>query len=261
MLIGLCTSALANAAVIAPSGLDYIEENVQTFLAPEGPDTEFTARLASCANAARTISVGCCFLPGSHRCVGPQVDEARLLAYAESAFARARRTGIDTIVFGSGGARAVPEGFSAATAFTQFISMLGKMAPIAARHGVTIVVEPLNRGEVNFINTIDEGAEVVNRVGHPSVRLLADLFHMLRNGETPDAITRHGALLAHAHLAEQETRSAPGIKGDDFRPFLRALRQVGYDRRLSLECAFGNLGSELDGSLKVLRGQLADAGY
>lgn len=261
MLLGLCTSAAANAAVIASSSLDYLEENVQSFLVPEGPAAEFTTRLAASANAARNIRAACCFLPGSHKCVGPQVDEPRLLAYAESAFARAHLAGIDTIVFGSGGARGVPEGFSAATAFTQFVSILGKMAPLAARHGVTIVVEPLNRGEVNFINTIDDGAEVVHRVGHPSVRLLADLFHMLRNGETPDAITRHGALLAHAHLAEKETRSAPGTKGDDFRPFLRALRQTGYDRRLSLECVFGDLGSELGGSLKALRGQLADAGY
>jgi len=261
MLLGLCTSAIANAAVIAPSGLDYVEENVQTFLAPEGPLGEYTTRLSASAGAARNLRAACCFLPTSHRCVGPQVDEPRLLAYAASAFARAQRAGIDIIVFGSGGARAVPDGFSSATAFTQFVSILGQMAPIAARHALTIVVEPLNHGAVNFINTIDEGAEVVARVDHPHVRLLADLFHMLRNGETPDAITRHGSLLAHAHIAEQETRSAPGVKGDDFRPFLRALRQTGYDRRLSLECTFADLGAELGGSLTALRRQLTDAGY
>jgi len=261
MQLGLCASAIASASAIAPSGLDYVEENVQNFLAPEGPETEFANRLAQAGAAARNIRAACCFLPGSHKCVGPQVDEARLLAYAESAFARARRAGIDTIVFGSGGARAVPEGFSAATAFIQFTDLLAKLAPIAARHGVTIVVEPLNRGEVNFINTLDEGAAVVARVNHPHVRLLADLFHMLRNDETPDAITRHGALLAHTHIAEKETRSAPGAKGDDFRPFLRALRAAGYDHRMSLECGFGDLGAELGGALKTLRGQLADAGY
>ena len=261
MLLGLCWPTAANTAVIATAGLDYVEENVQNFLAPEGPAAEFAARLAAAGNAARTIQVANCFLPGTHKCIGPAVDEARLLAYAASAFARAQRAGIDTIVFGSGGARGVPAGFSAATAVTQFVGLLCKMAPLAARHGMTLVVEPLNRGEVNFINTIDEGAEVVNRVNHPSVRLLVDLFHMLRNGETPDAITRHGALLAHAHIAEKEIRSVPGTKGDDFRPFLRALRQAGYDRRLSLECKIGDLAAELGGALKALRGQLADAGY
>ena len=261
MLLGLCWPTAADTAVIAASGLEYVEENVQNFLVPESPETEFRSRLAAAAKAARTIQVACCFLPGSHRCVGPEVDTARLLAWAAAAFARAQTAGIDTVVFGSGGARGVPAGFSHATAFTQFVDLLGRMAPLAARHGVTIVIEPLNRAEVNFINTIDEGAEVVKQVDHPNVRLLADLFHMLRNGETPDALTRHGALLAHAHLAERETRSPPGTKGDDFRPFLRALRQAGYDRRLSLECRIENLGAELGGALLALRGQLVDAGY
>jgi sugar phosphate isomerase/epimerase len=102
---------------------------------------------------------------------------------------------------------------------------------------------------------------VVRRVDHPHLRLLADLFHMRRNGEGPDAITRNGALIAHAHLAEHDTRSAPGVRGDDFRPFLRALRGVGYDRRLSIEGRFQDLRAELTVALPALRRQLVDAGY
>jgi sugar phosphate isomerase/epimerase len=261
MLLGLCTSAISSAKPVAAAALDYVEENVQSFLAPESPVAEFEKRLGQAAACARNIAAACCFLPGTHKCTGPQVDETRLLAYAGEAFRRARRSGIDTIVFGSGGARALAEGFPVASAVEQFATLLAKLGPLAARHGVTVVVEPLNRGECNFINTLDEGAEVVRRVDHPNVRLLADLFHMLRNDETPDAIRRHGDLLAHTHIAEKETRSAPGVRGDDFRPFLKALRAAGYDRRMSLECSFTDLAGELPGALKALRTQLADAGY
>jgi len=261
MLLGCCTSAIAQAKIIAPSGLDYVEENVQSFLAPEGSDADFAKRVQQSTLAARGIHAACCFLPGGLTCVGPSVDDARLDAYAKTAFARAQRVGMETIVFGSGGARGIPDGFSRATAQAQFVTVLRRFAPIAARYGVTLVVEPLNRGECNFINTIDDGAEIVNEVDHPHVRLLADLFHMMRNDEGPDSLTTHGALFAHTHIAEKETRSAPGIKGDDFRPFLRALRAGGYNHRMSLECGFADFGQELAPSLAALRGQLADAGY
>jgi len=261
MLIGLCTSAIASAKPVASAALDYVEENVQSFLAPEAPVSEFDQRLSQASACARNIVAANRFLPGALKCTGPKIDEIRILAYAGEAFRRARRTGIDTIVFGSGGARALVDGFSPAQASEQFVSLLTKLGPIAARHDVTLVVEPLNRGECNFINTLDEGAEIVRRVDHPNIRLLADLFHMLRNDETPDAIRRHGDLLAHTHIAEKETRSAPGVKGDDFRPFLTALRAAGYDRRMSLECGFGNLAAELTESLVALRRQLNDVGY
>src|SRR5205085_1208498 len=98
--------------------------------------------------------------------------------------------------------------------------------PIAAKSGVTIVVEPLNRGECNLVNTIDEGADAVKRCNHPNVRLLVDIFHMLRNGESPDPIVRHADLIVHSHVAENEKRAAPGTAREDFRPFLRALKKA-----------------------------------
>ena len=82
----------------------------------------------------------------------------------------------------------VPEGFSPTRAFAQYVEALRRMAPVAQRHGVTIVVEPLNRGECNLINTIVEGAEAAAQADHPAVKLLVDIFHMLRNGESPDDI-------------------------------------------------------------------------
>jgi len=261
MHLGICTSASTGAAALASAPIDYIEEHVQKFLAPEGPEADFVERCRAAANAARPISVACCFLPGTLTCIGPSVDRPRLVAYATSAFARARRAGIDTIVFGSGAARQVPDGFSAARAFEQMIELLRELAPLAARHGVTMVIEPLNRGECNLITTLREGAEVVQRTDHPAVRLLADIYHMMRDDESPDEIRRHGALLHHAHIAERAKRTAPGIAGDDFRPYLTALREAGYDRRLSLECGFGDLAGELKPALTALRRQLSEVGY
>jgi sugar phosphate isomerase/epimerase len=261
MLIGLCASALSAQELLAAAPVDYLEEHVQNFLAPEGPEDAFAERAARAMGARKPVLVANCFLPVELKCVGDAVDLPRICGWADTAFRRAQSAGIDLIVFGSGGARQLPAGLPQARGFTQFVELLRELAPIAGRHAVTLAVEPLNRFDCNFINTLAEGAETVRAVSHERVRLLVDLYHMLRNGEDPAAIVGAGPLVAHAHIAERETRSAPGVKGDDFRPFLRALRAAGYDRRLSFECSWGDLAAELPAAVAEVRSQLADAGY
>lgn len=77
------------------------------------------------------------------------------------------------MVFGSGGSHKIPEGFNPDTARTQFISLLGKLGPVAQKYDVVIVLEPLNSGETNFINSVGEGGSIVREVNHPNIRLLA----------------------------------------------------------------------------------------
>ena len=155
----------------------------------------------------------------------------------------------------------VPEGFSQATAFEQYVDLLKQFGPLAEEQGVTIVVEPLNRGECNLVNTIIEGAEAVRRANQPAVKLLVDIFHMLRNGESPDDILKVGPLIHHAHVAENKDRAAPGTYGDDFRPFFRALHRVGYNKRMALEPIWTDLPRQVGPALAELRRQLKDAGY
>ena len=125
---------------------------------------------------------------------------------------------------------------------------------------MTLVVEPLNSRECNFINSLDEGAELVAACGHAAVRLLADIYHMLMDQEGPDAILRHGALLSHVHIAEKEGRAFPGKHGEDFGPYLRALNEIGYQGALSLECGWSDLEKEAPIAIVSLRKQLEMAG-
>jgi sugar phosphate isomerase/epimerase len=261
MLVGICATP-GDIASLPELPFDFIEGHVQNFLKPEKPDADFAANAAAARASRRPYPAANCFLPGDLKVTGPSVDHARLARYSETAFARAASIGMRTIVFGSAGARMVPEGWTGARGFEQYVEALRVVAPIAARHGVTVVVEPLNRGECNLVNTIDEGAEAVRRCNHPSVQLLVDLFHMLRNGESPDAIGRHAALVTHAHLAENVNRSEPGVNGDDFRPFLRALRQASRCPYLTIECVWTRpMPEAVAATVAVVRRQLADAGF
>ena len=260
MQLGLCAHP-ADLAAFSGLPFDFIEGHVQNFLRPEAPDAEFVPHAAAARSSPRPMPSANCLLPAALKVTGPAVDAERLARYADTAFARAASIGLHVIVFGSAGARQLPEGWPASRGFEQYVEALKLLAPLAQRHGVTVVVEPLNRGECNLVNTLDEGAEAVRRCGHPHVRLLADLFHMLRNGESPDAIVRHGALIVHAHVAENENRARPGTKGEDFRPFLRALRQATHCDRLAIECVWTEpMAAAAPLALEELRRQLAAAG-
>lgn len=119
----------------------------------------------------------------------------------------------------------------------------------------------INPHRVPAVNTVLEGAEAVRRANTSSVKLSVDIFHMLRNGESPDDIVKVGPLIRHAPIAENRDRAAPGVNRENLRPFLRALRRSGDNEGLALEPTWTDLGSQLAPALAELRRQLADSGY
>jgi sugar phosphate isomerase/epimerase len=255
--IGVCTS-LANREILAAGGCSYVEEGVRGFLMPAEPDEKFQAKLLELKSSRLPVRACNGFLPGQLKAVGPEPKHEEILVYAEKAFQRASRAGVETIVWGSSESRKIPDGFSRARAEEQFSDLAGKVASLAERCGVTIALEPLNSGEANFINSLKEGAAVVEAVHHPSFRLLADIYHMLREGETPDAIETYGSYLRHCHIAEKDQRTPPGSAGDDFKPFLRALKKVGYKGGISIECRWESLEKQLPAAVDFMKRQIAE---
>lgn len=261
MHIGICADPATLATLPASAGHDFVEGFTQEVLVPEQPEVEFLRRASALRHGGQVMPASNRFLPANLKVVGPIVDTARLERYGAATFRRAREIGMSLVVFGSAGARMVPEGFSAARGFEQYVESLRLLGPLASAQGVTLLVEPLNRAECNLVNTLREGAETVRRANVPGVMLLVDVFHMLRNGESPDEIAPVGPLIRHVHVAENRDRAAPGVHGDDFRPFFRALHRVGYGGRLALEPDWIDLPSQAGPAVAAVRVQLADAGY
>jgi len=214
---GVCTS-LSNHKLVTEAGYLYIEESVQSFLDPLNEEAAFIKKLDQARSAGITIPACNVFLPGKLKSVGPDAVPDDILDYAETAFSRAKMAGVGIIVFGSGASRSVPDGFPHEKAREQFIELCRRMGPVARRHRVTVVLEPLNSGECNFLNSVAEGGEMVKEINHPNIRLLADIFHMLREKEGPESILRYGKYIKHTHIAENRDRSAPGVNGEDFTP-------------------------------------------
>jgi len=109
------------------------------------------------------------------------------------------------------------------------------IADYAAPRGVTVLVEPINRYETNFINTIAEGLEYLDEIRHHNVSLLADTFHMnIEEVSLADSIIAAGARLAYMHLVDSNRRAA-GLGHTDFKAVIGALHQIGFDGPLCAE--------------------------
>jgi 5-keto-L-gluconate epimerase len=112
---------------------------------------------------------------------------------------------------------------------------LGTVARAARTAGVRIVVEPINRYESNWLNTVEEVLDLLDRLGEENVGLLPDTFHMnIEETNVPAALRLGGPRVWHVHLADSNRR-APGWGHLDFAPAVRALREMGYGGFLSAE--------------------------
>jgi sugar phosphate isomerase/epimerase len=256
--IGVCTG-LGNADMLAGLGYSYIEESVRGFLVPDRTEEEFLPLLKEARDLKIPVPVCNLFIPGNLKSVGPEAVHNEILEYAATAFRRAQLAGVRIIVFGSGGSRRVPDGFSRDEAYRQFVSLGRKLAPLASKNNVVIALEPLNRNECNFINSLADGAEIVNAVSHRNYRLLADIYHMAVDGEDPRNIIRYGDLIRHVHIAEEQGRSAPGTHGEDFGDYFSALALVKYQGGISIESRWDDMSAQAPAALAVIKEQAGRA--
>ncbi len=231
---GVCTS-LSHAALLKAAGFAYLEGSVGRDLMPGNTETDFKIKIKEFDTCSLPVIACNGFLPGTLKVTGPDAREDTVLKYAEKAFRRAQSAGIRIIVFGSSGARSVPDGFDPLQARSQMVDLLKKMGPLARIYGVTIAIENLQKSETNFINTVSEGLSIAMEVNDPNIRILADIFHMMRENEGPEILMGAGNYLVHCHIAEIRERTAPGMAGDDFRPYFAALKKSGYCGGISIE--------------------------
>ncbi len=253
--LGVCTRT-KNHNILQVAGYDYIEESVQKFLVPQKNEKEFESKYKDYKKSKLPVYACNSFLPGSMKCVGPKVNHEAILKYAETAFRRAQIVGVKTVVFGSGASRKIPDDFSPKQAKIQFINLLKKMGPIAEKYHVVISIEPLRSKECNFINRVSEGCEIAKKVNHPNIRVLADIYHMTQESEGPDSIIKAGEYLYHCHIAEKKKRTPPGVAGDDFKPYLKALKQIRYQGGISVECSWKDFSKEAPIAIEVLKKQI-----
>ncbi len=249
--VGYC-APLAELAQAKAAGFDYVELRTTEFAGMT--DAAFDEAVARAARIGLPTPVSNLFLPGTLKVTGPDVDPAAQVAYVTRAFERARRLGITTVVFGSSGARNVPDGFPAAEAFQQLVAFGRRIAPIARANGITVAVEPLRRQESNIINTAREGLALVEAIDDPNFQLMIDFYHLASEHEDPRIVIDAGDHLRHLHMANPSGRVFP-LQRDEFayEAFFATLRQAGYARRISIEASSPDVGRDGPVAIALLR--------
>jgi sugar phosphate isomerase/epimerase len=141
------------------------------------------------------------------------------------------------------------------------LEALVELGAHAAAEGVWLALEPLNRYEDHMVNRLQDAAalaeEVERQTGLGSVRVCADLFHMsIEEDDLAAALVATGPRLAHVQAGDSN-RLQPGTGHLDFGAALAALRAVGYDGWLALECRLrGEPAQALPATARFLRGLL-----
>ena len=116
------------------------------------------------------------------------------------------------------------------------IDSFGELAAHAQSEGVKILIEPLNRYEDHMLNRLEQAAALCDAIGLRSAAIMADLFHMaIEEANSAAALLAAGRWLGHLHGADSN-RCEPGAGQTDFTPVTAALRSLGFDGYVALEC-------------------------
>jgi sugar phosphate isomerase/epimerase len=116
-----------------------------------------------------------------------------------------------------------------------FLVQLRELAPAAKDAGVSIFLEPLNRYEAYMVNRLEQGTAIAAEVG-PEIAIMADFFHMgIEEADIAASIRAAGHHVVYVHVADSNRRQ-PGRGHLDFKPGFRALKEIGYDGYLGIEC-------------------------
>lgn len=232
--LGICTS-IDNAALMAAIGYDYVELGMTNVTRMS--DEEYAALLAKVKSSPLPVEAMNGMIPADYVLCSEACDGDAVKEYLAKAFSRAHELGVKVVVFGSGGARKLPDGMRHADGFKYLIRYLQLAGSMAAEYGISIAIEPLRAAECNIINHVYEAQWLATQVGCKNVGALADLYHMMAGGEDCSALTYKKGVL-HCHIADRANRAYPAA-GDgsqaDYAEFFTALKKHGYTGRVSIE--------------------------
>lgn len=119
----------------------------------------------------------------------------------------------------------------------EFVLLYQEIASITEKSSGLVLIEPLNRYESPYLNTVHDCTRLLEAVNHPNTGLLLDYFHMSIEEESLSQSTLSaGKWVRHVHLGDSN-RLLPGYGHTDFRACFATLKKIGYHGFVSLECA------------------------
>lgn len=136
----------------------------------------------------------------------------------------------------------------------QFVEFYLDLLDRAEGSTAAVLLEPLNRYESRYLNSVADNLRILARADHPNAGLLPDTFHMsIEEASIPEALRLAGDQVRHVHLGENN-RLLPGHGALDWGSIFAALSDIGYTGAVNLECSTsGDPDQTLPETARILR--------
>jgi sugar phosphate isomerase/epimerase len=136
----------------------------------------------------------------------------------------------------------------------RFVRIVRELGQEAENCRTSILLEPCNRYETRYLTRLQDCRAVLEKAGVGGTGVLADFFHMaIEEGDLPDSIHRCGSFIKHVHLGDSN-RLLPGYGHTNWSAGLGALKEIGFDGYMNLECGIpGDPEVELPKVVRYLR--------
>lgn len=129
----------------------------------------------------------------------------------------------------------IADGETREAAESRFIGCLCEVADAAGELNVEMLIEPVNRYEINYINSVADALEVLDKLERSNVKAMPDVFHMnIEDASIPGMLKQAGVCVGYVHFADSN-RHAPGQGHLNFREIVGALDEIGYDWYVTAE--------------------------
>lgn len=142
------------------------------------------------------------------------------------------------LVHGSPAQRTVATGDDPKAAWQRAVDSFGAVAADAEAAGVTYCIEPLGRGETNFVNRIDEAVAMIEEIDSPAFKTMIDTKAAAGSeSESVEALIERWmprGMIAHVQFNDVNRRG-PGQGEMKFAGIIHALRRTGYDGTIAME--------------------------
>lgn len=116
-----------------------------------------------------------------------------------------------------------------------FLDMAHMVADHAEKRGVELILEPVNRYEIDFINNLDECSEMLRKVNRKNFVMMPDVFHMnIEDDKIGASFIRNKEYVRYVHFADTN-RHAPGDGHMVWDEIFSALASIGYDGWTTVE--------------------------
>jgi sugar phosphate isomerase/epimerase len=135
-----------------------------------------------------------------------------------------------------------------------FLEVLNELGGEAQGSSAYILIEPINRYETKYLTRIQDCLRVFQKVKLSNIGILADFFHLsIEEADLPAAVRGGAGYIKHVHLGDSN-RLLPGYGHTDWLACIGALKEIGFDGYMNLECGIpGDPAVELPKTARFLR--------